>query len=56
MHCIYNLSNSLHLRDNISKASPKRFHPVRNPMFLTECADLLGNQVVVVARHGREQA
>lgn len=41
--------------DNISEASPHRFHLVRNPVFLTQCVDQRGHQVVVVARHRGKQ-
>lgn len=43
------------LPDNISDALPQRFHLVRNTMFLTQCTDLRGHLVVVVARHCGKQ-
>lgn len=47
--------SSLDLPDNVDDALPHCFHLVRDPMFLTQCVDKRGHQVVVVARHRREQ-
>lgn len=45
----------IHLHENISDASPQCFHLVWNPMFLTQCTDQRGHQVVVVAGHRGKQ-
>lgn len=45
----------LDIPEDISEALPHSLHLISNPIFRTQCTDLWGHQVVVVARHSRKQ-